>query len=95
MDQFQRNQQGRAHTLSHPTASKLRAEIARRKMTLKLAPFGIGEVLDMVDAWVASVEARLRSDDAAIGAMLDQRVALLSTEEMARRSGTTCDTCEE
>jgi hypothetical protein len=65
-------------------ANQLRAEIARRKKALALAPFGIGEVLDLVDAWVASVETRMAT-----------AIALTLTEdEIARRQGRRCPECD-
>ena len=73
--------------MSNHEARALRAEIARRKMTLKLAPFGIGEVLDLVDAWVASVEARLAEPPVA--------PAVPSAEQVAARQGRpVCEDCE-
>ncbi len=65
-------------------AMKLRAEIARRKSALKLAPFGIGEVLDLVDAWVASVEHRLNPPPAPAP----------SEEQVRAMQRPVCDECE-
>jgi hypothetical protein len=76
--------------MSESPVRKLRAEIARRKNAMKLAPFGIGEVLDVLDEYVAHVETRLTLLEGQGGAIAD------FAEQLNRaKQGRACEACEE
>jgi len=71
----------------------LRAEIARRKSTLKLLPGGFGSVMDLLDTWVASVDARLTQLEGQGGAVA-QFAAQLSEDEARARQRPECEGCD-
>ena len=89
-----------ADSAQTPTRA-LRAEIARRKATLKLLPGGFGSVMDLLDAWVASVDARLTLQEGQGGA-IEQFSRQLSESEadsfqkaIERSPRRVCEGCDE
>jgi hypothetical protein len=72
----------------------LRAELARRKSTLKLLPGGFGGVMDLLDAWVASVDARLTLLEGQGGAVA-QFSAQLSEDQIKARQRPDCGGCDD
>jgi hypothetical protein len=72
----------------------LRAEILKRKTMLKLAPFGLGHVVDLLDAYVEHVEARLSLLEG-MGGAVATFAAQLSEAEVIARQRPACAACDE